>query len=327
MGRAWIDGHLDLAYVAANTGDLRQEPSLECPRSVSLGGLSRGSVGIVAATLFVEPGEEARGKPWGYADHDDWEGANRAALLQIACYEQMERDGLVRIVRTRADLEATDRLRLVILMEGADPIRDANDAARWHQLGVRMVGLSWAHGSRFTGGNGRPGRLTAPGRDLVTALDELSIIHDASHLSDASFEDLCATTTRMVVASHSNARALMSPSERHISDAQVREIARRGGVVGLNLYGKFLAKDGPATLADAVTHVEHIAQVAGTRAISALGSDLDGGFAPEVVPEELRYPDRYGALTDSLATRGWSDSDCDGLASGNWLRVFRRQIP
>lgn len=326
-GHNWVDGHLDLAYVAALTGDLRCEPSPSCQRSLSLGGLSRGRVGLVAATIFVEPGAESRGKPWGYEDHDDWVGANRAALLQIAHYEQMEREGLVHIVRSREDLDRDDRLRLVLLMEGADPIRDADDVERWHQLGVRMVGLSWAHGSRFTGGNAQPGRMTQAGREVVTAFDELSILHDASHLSDESFDDLMSTTPRMVVASHSNARALMRPIERHITDSQVRAIASRGGVVGLNLYGKFLAQDRPATLADAVAHIEHIASAAGTRAISALGSDLDGGFAPDVVPAELRYPDRYDALTTALATHGWSTTDCAALSHGNWMRVFRAAIP
>ena len=76
-----------------------------------------------------------------------------------------------------------------------------------------------------------------------------------------------------------------------------------------------------------MAHIEHIAAAAGTRAISALGSDLDGGFTPDVVPEELRYPDRYDALTTALAPRGWSAADCAGLSHGNWMRVFRSAIP
>jgi membrane dipeptidase len=323
----WLDGHLDLAYISQVSGDLANTTGSSGPRSVSLGRLARGRVGIVAATVFIDPTPEARGTPYGYAGSDDWEGANRAAREQVAFYEKLEAAGIARIVRTVDDLNETSRLRLVILMEGADPIRDASDVERWHALGVRMVGLSWALGSRFTGGNARPGPLTSAGREVIAALDAHGIIHDASHLSDEALEGLFAATDRVVVASHSNARALMGPKERHIRDDSAREIARRGGVVGLNLFGKFLAEGRDATLDDALNHVEHIAHAAGTRQVSALGSDLDGGFGPDAVPVGVRHPDEYETLARGLAQRGWSDSEVAGFASNNWLRVLTRYLP
>lgn len=289
--------------------------------------MRRGQVAAVAATIFVEPGPEGRDKPWGYRDSDDCDGANRAADAQLRYYEALEREGIARIVRTRGDLACAAPLKLVILMEGADPIRDANDAKRWHDRGVRMVGMTWAMGTRYAGGNQAGLGLSPQGRELVAALDELRVIHDASHLSDAAMDDLLSCTDRVVVASHSNARALMAPSQRHIQDAHIAEIARRGGVVGLNLYGKFLASNRPAQLSDALAHIEHVATVAGTREVSAMGSDLDGGFGPECVPEEIRSFDRYDTLTNELARRGWSEHECAGFAGENWLRVLRGALP
>ncbi len=325
----WIDGHLDLAYIAMRAGDVRTDSDDPAKRCVSLPALARGNVRVIAATIFVERGSDACSEPWGYRDENDWDGANRSAELQMRYYEALEAEGLARIVRTRSDLQDATHgnlPRLLILMEGADPIRDADDAARWHARGVRMVGLTWALGSRFAGGNQTGGRLTAAGRDLVAALDSLHIVHDASHLSDESFEDLASTTNRVIVASHSNARALMAPNERHLTDDQVREIARRGGVVGLNLYGRFLAVDRPALLDDAVNHVLHVAKVAQSHAVCALGSDLDGGFLPELAPAGLRGCDHYHALTDALCARGWSDDACAGFAGRNWMRVFERAL-
>lgn len=325
----WIDGHLDLAYIAMRSGDIRTDSQDRAQRCVSLAALARGNVQVVAATIFVERGGETAAEPWGYQDENDWVGANRAAELQMRFYEQLESEGSVRIVRTLSDLHDTSAAhipRLVILMEGADPIRDADDAVRWHERGVRMVGLTWALGSRFAGGNQTGGRLTAAGRDLVAALDSLHIIHDASHLSDASFEDLLAITPRVIVASHSNARALMTQNERHITDEQVREVARRGGVVGLNLFGRFLAVDRPALLEDAVNHVQHVVEVANSHDVCALGSDLDGGFLPALVPAEVRGCEHYHALSDALAARGWSHDVCANFAGRNWMRVFERAL-
>ncbi len=329
MAFDWIDGHLDLAYIAMSVGDIRTDASDRSRRCVSLPALVRGNVRVVAATIFVERGSEAASTPWGYRDENDWQGANRAAELQMAYYEQLESEGLVRIVRTRSDLhDQSDRARpkLIILMEGADPIRDASDAARWHARGVRMVGLTWALGSRFAGGNQSGGALTSAGRELVAALDALHIVHDASHLSDVAFDDLLSATSRPIVASHSNARALMAHNERHITDDKVREIARRGGVVGLNLYGRFLANDRPALLEDAINHVQHITDVAQSHNVCVLGSDLDGGFLPELAPAQVRGCDCSHALTDALAGRGWNNQACENFAGKNWMRVFDRAL-
>lgn len=322
----WVDGHLDLAYIAAQNGDIREEPLSSDSRCVSLPALRRGNVGVIAATIFVERGPDAADRPWGYRDECDWDGANRAAELQMSYYETLEREGIVRIIRTREDLSDDRTTRLLILMEGADPIRDSTDAARWYERGVRMCGLTWALGSRFAGGNQSGGGLTSAGRDLVAAFDELGILHDSSHLSDLAFDDLVGATARTIVASHSNARALLGPSERHIRDDQVAEIARRGGVVGLNLYGRFLAMDREATLHDAVNHVHHIAAIAKCDDVSALGSDLDGGFVPALVPPELRGPDHYDSLTNTLLSSGWSTQTCAKFASGNWMRVWKNSL-
>lgn len=326
MSLAWIDGHLDLAYIAMQCGDIRREPANGEDRCVSLPALRRGNVGVIAATIFVEMGSDASTKPWGYRDASDWDGANRAAELQMSYYETLENEGLVRIVRTREDLASDTQTRLLILMEGADPIRDADDVARWHTRGVRMCGLTWALGSRFAGGNQSGGGLTSAGRDVVAAFDSLGILHDASHLSDAAFDDLVGATTRPIVASHSNSRALMGSNQRHIRDDQVCEITRRGGVVGLNLYGKFLAVDRPSTLNDALDHVQHIANLAQCDDVCVLGSDLDGGFGPASAPEGLRGPEHYGALTDALASRGWSAKACSKFAHQNWLRVWNSAL-
>ncbi len=329
MALHWVDGHLDLAYIAMRSGDIRAESSDPVTRCVSLPALSRAGVRLAAATIFVERGGGSANDPWGYRDETDWEGANRAAELQMDYYETLEREGLIRIVRTCDDLHETRSqgiLRVIVLMEGADPIRDARDLARWHARGVRMVGLTWALGSRFAGGNQTRGGLTSAGRELVAALDELHMLHDASHLNDESFDNLVASTSRMIVASHSNARALLGANERHITDDQAREIARRGGVIGLNLYGRFLATDRPAILDDAVRHVLHLSEVVNSRTVCVLGSDLDGGFSPAALPEGVRAPEQYHAITDALARHGWSTDACALFAHGNWMRVFERVL-
>ena len=322
----WIDGHLDLAYLAQHGVDLLATSAQPDRFGVNLPALAAGGAGLVLGTIFTERGST---DPWGYPSDDDGAAAERAGRLQLEIYERLEASGAIRIVRRRADLEGfgdTGPLRVVILMECADPIRTPDHARWWFDRGVRVVGMAWAHGSRFCGGNAQDGPLTAQGRELVQAFDALGVLHDASHLSRRSFDDLLACTDRRVVASHSNCASITDDLPRHLTDAQIRAIGARGGLCGLNLYGKFLAKDRPATLADAVAHVLRVRELAGDGAI-ALGSDFDGGFTPLDCPPGAQRPEDLPHLAGALERAGVTGAALDGFRSANWLCVLREALP
>jgi membrane dipeptidase len=322
----WIDGHLDLAYLALQGVDLTRTSADPDRFGVNLPALAAGGMGLVLGTIFTERGSA---DAWGYPADDDGSAAERAGQLQLEIYQRLETSGLIRIVRRRGDLDGVGEggpLRVVILMECADPIRTPDDARWWFDRGVRVVGMAWAHGSRFCGGNAQDGPLNARGRELVRAFDALGVLHDASHLSRQSFDDLMQATDRCVVASHSNCASITADVPRHLADAQIRAIGARGGLCGLNLYGKFLAKGRPATLDDAVRHVLHVRALAGEGAI-ALGSDFDGGFTPLDCPEGARRPEELPQLDAALERAGVAGAALEGFQSANWLRVLRQSLP
>lgn len=326
-GVPWIDGHLDLAYLAVRGRELRQ--SVYAPAGcVSLPALRSAGVRIVLATIFTEIGVNPADQAHGFLSSDEMEQAERAGLAQIEVYEALEREGAVSIVRSRFDLDRPGPTpKLVILMEGADPIRSPEAVGKWVGRGVRAVGLTWALGSRYAGGNARPGPLTSAGKEMVSALDEAGIVHDVSHLADDAFEELMALARGRVMASHSNCRSLLVENQRHLRDDQIRDIVRRDGVIGLNLYSAFLAIDRRATIDDCVRHVEHVASVSGHRRSVVLGSDMDGGFGPDRLPAELDHPTKLNELLNGLEARGWSAPDRMGFAYGNWDRFLHEVLP
>lgn len=330
--RFWADGHLDLAYLAVNGRDMSAAVGDDAPHALTLESLREGSVRVALGTIFTEMGGDPATERVAYRDADDREGAHRAGLVQLEWYERMEAAGALRIVRTRADLAATvagdGPLGIVLLMECADPIRHPGEAAWWHARGVRVVGLSWGHGSRYAGGNARPGGLTPEGRGLVEALDALGVLHDASHLSREAFDDLLEASDARVVATHSNAAALLPDSPRHLLDAQIAEIAARDGWIGLNLYGRFLADGRRATLDDCVRHAMHAARIAGGARIG-LGSDLDGGFGREALPLGLQSVRDYPRLLEALVEAGYGATGGTraGFAHANLLRVLDASLP
>ncbi len=326
----WIDGHLDLAYLALCGRDLRiacPDPAAGCVR---LPELREAGVGVVAATIFTEPGVTDRSQRFGYLASDDLGGAEQAGRRQLEIYARLEAEGEIDIVRTRGDLGGRSGgpgPRIVVLMEGADPIRSPEDAQRWFGGGVRMVGLTWAAGTRYAGGNQSPGPLTPLGIELVSAMDELGIIHDASHLADEALEGLLAHASGPIVATHSNCRVLAGDSQRHLRDEQIAEIARRGGIIGLNLCGNFLVPGRRATISDCVAHVERVCEIMGHRRGVGLGSDMDGGFSPGALPTGLDHPRKLEALAEALREAGWPDADIEGFRHANWRRLLEQALP
>ena len=312
---------------------LGRDLTVPCPDpregSVSLPALREGNVDLVFATIFTEPGgNDAHGLA-GYGGIDDVDGAEAAGRRQLEIYRRLEAAGELRFIRARDDLDAAGGVApgVVLLMEGADPIRDPEQVPQWFADGLRIVGMTWAAGTRYAGGNQRLGPLTPLGADLVRAMDECGMIHDASHLSDEALTGLLELASGPIIATHSNCRALVGDSQRHLRDDQVRAIGERGGVIGLNLFSKFLVPQGRATIDHCVAHVQRLADLMGHRRGVALGTDMDGGFGPGELPVDLDHPRKLDSLANALRTAGWSDQDVEGFAHGNWLRFLERSLP
>lgn len=322
----WFDAHLDLAYLAELGRDMHAELSdcrgRQLPAAVTLPSLHAGHVRACLATVFTEPLEPGAtsDEPSAYPTGDAL-AAYRAGMRQLKLYQVWRSAGVV------ADLHAKDAtaLRVGILVENADPITSPDDLPLWTDAGVVAVGLTWTRQGRYAHGNTVESSpttgLTPAGRDLVRALDAAGIVHDASHLNDRSLAELLDLATGRVIASHSNPRALLADpaNQRHLTDDAIRAIASRGGIIGLNLFSKFLAgPDRPATIADAVRHITHVCDLVGDRAHIGLGSDMDGGFTADKLPTGIRTPSDLTKLADALSVAGWTDREIGGFAWGNW---------
>lgn len=329
-----VDAHLDLAYNAVRGRDLtlpalqQVAPMGEWLPSVGLPDLVAGNVKLVCATLFCQP--QIPEEP-GYRTAEE---ARAQAQKQLRWYYRQVTDGRLRIIGSPAeldDVEASPVPLAIILLEGADALRAPEDVAEWYEAGLRIVGLAWKR-TRLAGGTGEPGGLTEEGRALVKALDARGIIHDVSHLAEQAFWDLLeASPISPVIASHSNCRSIV-PTDRQLSDEMIRAVAARGGVIGINFFDKFLLprdQQGQrrANLADVVAHVRHIADLVGSTQNIGIGTDMDGGFGGDRIPQELRTSADLPRVADALSAAGLSPADIAGIMGQNWLRFFRERLP
>jgi len=332
---AWFDTHLDLACMA-RTGRDMYSPDLatcggqELPAAATLPSLAAGNVKWCLATIFTEAnGKDAIGYPAG-----DAAAARARGMEQMAVYEQWERDGWISRwgggMKRGAGAKA-NAMGVGILIEGADPVTTPDELAWWVDRGVVAMGLAWARSSRYAGGNMTDEPLTDLGRAMIREMDRLGVVHDVSHLSDVALAELFTLAEKPVIASHSNCRALIDVDgerrQRHLTDETIETIGRRGGMIGVNVFSKFIipgAKDDRrATLAEWAAHVNHICQVQRRRDRVGLGTDMDGGFSAAKMPEGIDKPADLHRLAEALAGTGWSDAEVRGFASENWLRFWR----
>lgn len=120
------------------------------------------------------------------------------------------------------------------------------------------ISLTWDGENRFGGGNGSRVGLKKDGEALVEWMSEKNIALDVSHASDSLAEDLLNfietdSLPIKVIASHSNFRSVTG-MERNLPEEIGKEIIRRKGLIGLNLFAPFIHKTDPSVL---IRHVEY----------------------------------------------------------------------
>jgi membrane dipeptidase len=156
---------------------------------------------------------------------------------QVARYP--DRAGLARTAADVRRLARAGRAAVLLGLEGGHALAASPDTlARLADLGIRYVTLTHINTNRWADASQdapRHGGLTAQGRALVRRMNDLGVLVDVSHASDATFYDALEASRTPVIASHSSARAL-TPGVRNLSDAMLRALARQGGVAMVNFF-------------------------------------------------------------------------------------------
>ncbi|KAH3766891.1 peptidase M19 [Pelomyxa schiedti] len=358
---AVVDGHEDIGFSRVAHGrdfkmtvsQIREQESSssvtqeeyagEC--CSSLPDLKRGGVVMVFATLWASPIDVPPTVP----KYNTPEEAHAQAAEQLEYYEALERSGDIEIVKSPgetglplpgSELDPRRRLKVVLLMEGADPIVSPSEPELdwWWSKGLRIIGTAW-HRTRYSGGTGNPGPLTPLGVQLLPMMQQKGFILDISHMSEDSFWEALSVFKGPVIASHSNCRALLGGGDRHLSDDMIRALVQRDAVIGVVLYTKFICSpsdpDVIATgkptrhcvyLRHLVKHIMHICKLAGNAMHVGIGSDIDGGFGKEDIPGELDTSADFQLIARELAQAGMCTEDIARVMGGNWINFLKKNL-
>ncbi len=354
-----LDAHLDIAYNTLLYGRdftvsaYRQrqleegQPWVESEgiRTAALPEALIGRVGLTFGTLYVSPARRDQffDERVSYRTPEE---AYQRALAQLDVYQQLaDSRPNVRLVRNQGELTAVLEtwregrelgdhcFGIVVLMEGADPIVEPRQFEEWYERGVRLVGPAWS-GTRYSGGTGAPGPLTALGRELLEVMASFNAVLDLSHMAEEAFLESVDRYPGTVIASHSNARKFCD-TDRHLSDVMIRRLAERDGVMGIPIYNRFLKggwkygvnKKEEVTLHHVVAAIDHVCQLTGSAQHVGIGTDLDGGFGMLSTPAEIDTIADLRLIEPLLQARGYPADDIARILAGNFLRILNRTLP
>lgn len=204
--------------------------------------------------------------------------------------------------------------------------------------------------------------LSSFGKKVVEKMNELGMMVDVSHISDASFYDVLEASEDPVIASHSCARALRD-HPRNLSDEMLHALKDNGGVVQICLVSDYLKKPEPQPARDSAFAalrekyngfenltqeemakarkewrllqkkypkklagvkdiVDHIDHVVKTIGIDYVGIGTDFDGGARV--EGCNDVSEIPNITRELVKRGYSQKEIEKIWGANFMRVFRQ---
>jgi membrane dipeptidase len=356
-----IDLHLDLAWDALfwnrdltiTAHEVREQEASEPPQlapdfnvgkcSVTFPELRKGNVGIILSTIMSRT-ESRNVRRDG---HRTQEQAIATGRGHLAYYQEMVRRGEIKPLRSLADLnEAVEVWQKpttetpvyhMLSMESADPIINPDDVSFWWDAGLRVVGPAHFGHNTYIHGTGTEGGLKPPAKDLFKALREAGMILDITHMADQAVWESLDLWDGPILASHCTCRSIVK-GQRHLTDDMIRELIRRGGIIGLVFCQFFIDPDvqwekrprrdtwvSKYGMEGLLPHIENIADLAGgTLENLAIGTDMDGGFGAEVTPTDVDTIADLQEFPAVLGKAGYSKRDAHDILHGNAIKFFRK---
>ncbi len=305
------DGCLSALAACARRADTLDDPC----RQFALCKIPKGVRWAQCCAVFLPDGLDQEGAAAYYQLHrDSFYRQMRALSPRVSqCRSAREIEGAWAAGRTAAILTVENGSALAGRLDRVSVL--ARD-------GVRMMTLIWNGENEIGSGNTTDHGLSPFGRAVIPSLEAAGILVDVSHLNDWGFQDLLEVASKPFAASHSNARAVCG-HRRNLTDGQIREMASRRCLIGLNYYSPFLREDGcPATCEDIYRHAIHFLEL-GAEDCLALGSDFDGAD----LPPSLDSPEKAANLYGYLLRRGLPPAVCDKIFYRNALAFFQANLP
>lgn len=244
---------------------------------------------------------------------------------------QLEGSGYARVVGTFAEYQAARRAGLhasFLGIQGGNalgPPYSVDAALARRLLRVTLVHLTNSELGTTSNPAHFPARPRADTQALVEQLNEHRVFVDLAHISRPDFDRVLACHSRALppIVTHTGVCGARE-HWRNLTDAQLRAIADRGGIVGIMYHSLYIRKPPRrATARDVVAHIKHALDVCGSDAV-CLGSDWDGLIT---TPRDMPTCSELPRLVDEMLRAGLAPEVITQVLGANFLRLLREFRP
>lgn len=298
-----------------NASLYENEQHFDIKRQIALGG------GLQFCAIYV-PTEVFR-----------YQGGLRYTLCLLDKYNQeikkLHENGIdVLQVRTAEDAGNVLKHKAATLLaiEEGGAIDGSLEALRClYELGVRAITLTWSNRNDIADGINEEATgsgLTLFGKQVVAEMNRLGMLVDVSHISTAGFWSVMETSTKPIIATHSNAKSLCS-HPRNLNDEQIKALAQNGGLAGITFAGQFLEEDWRNACIESVyKHIDYMLNLIGNDDHIGFGSDFDGISHP---PYNIQGVQDYKPLIEYLS-KYYSDETINKITHQNVINLLQKVL-
>lgn len=298
-----------------NASLYENEQHFDIKRQIALGG------GLQFCAIYV-PTEVFR-----------YQGGLRYTLCLLDKYNQeikkLHENGIdVLQVRTAEDAGNVLKHKAATLLaiEEGGAIDGSLEALRClYELGVRAMTLTWSNRNDIADGineEATSSGLTLFGKQVVAEMNRLGMLVDVSHISTAGFWSVIETSTKPIIATHSNAKSLCS-HPRNLNDEQIKALAQNGGLAGITFAGQFLEEDwSNACIESVYKHIDYMLNLIGNDDHIGFGSDFDGISHP---PYNIQGVQDYKPLIEYLS-KYYSDETINKITHQNVINLLQKVL-
>lgn len=298
-----------------NASLYKNEQHFDIKRQIALGG------GLQFCAIYV-PTEVFR-----------YQGGLRYTLCLLDKYNQeikkLHENGIdVLQVRTAEDAGNVLKHKAATLLaiEEGGAIDGSLEALRClYELGVRAMTLTWSNRNDIADGINEEATgsgLTLFGKQVVAEMNRLGMLVDVSHISTAGFWSVIETSTKPIIATHSNAKSLCS-HPRNLNDEQIKALAQNGGLAGITFAGQFLEENWRNACIESVyKHIDYMLNLIGNDDHIGFGSDFDGISHP---PYNIQGVQDYKPLIEYLS-KYYSDETINKITHQNVINLMQKVL-
>ena len=328
-----VDTHIDTPYrIKAqldNSGtyeDIAENTSydFDYPRALS------GGLNVPFFSIYLPADTEAAGTSFNLANE-------LIDLMNSIIEANPEKFFLIDTSTYLGNLPGQNLIGIAYGMEnGAALEGNLSNVEYFYKRGIRYITLTHSKSNHISDSsydeNKQWGGLSEFGKNLITEMNNVGIMIDISHVSDAAFLQAIDISNTPVIASHSSLRHFTPGWERNVSDSMLEALANKGGVLQINFGTAFLTDINdksnsydPSTyihagVTDVVDHIDRVVALVGVEHVG-IGSDYDG--VGDTLPNGLKDVSTYPNLIAELQNRGYSTNDIQKILGGNFARVWR----